>query len=245
MKKIILTSALLSTLVLAANTSFAATQEAESDVSVELKAKQNHDVNPGDYYNTLSIVYKPTAYAFKGSISVNEMNLVNDPQTSLGKYIAVNDDRVDTTTGVHLKESSWSLTAKLSELKDTKTNNTLAATLNIKPAGIIKYNIGSNLVKDATTGKLNFVPEAIDDSAAAAAATYTASSTAKLEAAGSEKVILASQKSSLPNDDTLNRGVAADLGDAQLNIAGGKGSTAGNYTGKITYTLNDTYAAVQ
>jgi len=244
MKKLLLNSVLLSTILLGASITTHAEEVkndekyAETDISVDIKKDNGYDQNkPGVFVNNLGIVHKPTAFKYSGIISANqdELQLKNLHEKKDEQVITVNDDRKDDKTKEYASTSSWQLKGKLSPLVDDK-GKPLDSQLEFKTGTVQQYNIGTTIVND--NGTDNFAPENPVLDSPAADANYTLTANAVLPAGGSEVTIMTAKEVAMTSKTSENRGAMTKLGDNTLRVK--KGGAAASYTGKIIWTLSDT-----
>lgn len=249
MKKALLSSLLLSTMIIGATTAnaaddakeaSAAERSATTDVTVDLTKDDGHDKNvPGVFKDTLSIVYKPTSFQFTGFTSENALQLKNEHLRADNQFIVVNDDRKE-TNGDYRTVSNWELKGELSEIKNATTS--LSSKLTIKPTELKTYSIADaqgNVEEVIENGVVNYNPAPVDyASGAAASSSYTLNQSIVMNAAaGSTTVASANAVDLTATTTAANRGVVTGLGDATLNIS--NGTEVGAYAGTITWTLAD------
>lgn len=228
MKKVILSTVLLSGLVLAVAVPTASAAEKEtSKVELKLTEDGGHEPGTGPFKDKLSIVYKPTVFKFESEVEPGSLVLDNKHTKIEEQYLAVNDDRKDETTGER-KSSPWVVTGKLSTLDDG--SDSIAAKLNVSPTTIKKYDIGELKTVD---GVEDF--ELLPINPAATNATGYTTTDFSLIAGGSAVKVISKDDDTTETTDKPD-GVFTNLGHSKLAIATGV-AKKGDYKGTIEWVL--------
>lgn len=207
----LLTSASVLGICLSGGTAFAAVQEEDTTVGIGF----GEHINPPG--GELQIAWLPKTFDFGSGHTPDAANAVAYPAAgNAKKYVVVSDARPE--TGVE----KWTLTAKLSDLKDG--SNTLSgATLDFKTA-MMGYSG-------------NKAPEDAGSVIAPGARTAVVPTDASLVPGGSAVKVM--------NDDGAGTSsykgkTAVEMTDIELNVLGGKALDNKTYTGAVTWSLDDT-----
>ena len=259
MKKTILTSVLLSSILLAGATSSQAatdTKEGKSDVNITLKKDTGSStVENGDYKGKLSIVHTPTAFDFSGTASNNQITLENkSAAAATGQFLTVHDDRPEDKGA-----GEWTVDAKLSTVTriDAATGNVVTTDdgtnaeltlpsfiqFNLKP--ITKYDIGTE--ETTVDGKKNIKPAAPNANADAIDTSIginyvPTNNLLKLRAGDDTPTDFINSNQATVTE----RGIATNLSDAKFVIDAGFGHNGNidgdvKYKGVITWTISSQY----
>lgn len=250
MKKIILSTALVSTVLFGSIqvASAAEVKNAETPVGIEFE-KIGPDVE-GPYKGVLTLVFKPSALEFgkyKASGAQITAGAKNIGGTQEKQWLVVNDDRdymdaPTTNDAADVKGGTWKLTAKMSELtSESIKDSKLPATLNMNFDTPKAYNMGTN----PTTDGLDYIPNkpnekdennqnVISEAALPESQKIRVTSAVSL-VAGSTDEIEVMKKAEGTSDKV---GVATELTSANLIVQPTKGYQGGKLTSKVTWTLS-------
>lgn len=243
MKKIILSSALISTVLLGSFQTVLAAQVKEADTPVGIEFEEETDLVPGPYKGVLTLVYKPSSLNFgkyKGTGAQITASAVNiGGQTNKKQWLVVNDDRDYTTppqgsTDTNNKQGGqWNLTAKMSELTDGKTTNptVLPATLKMNFKDIEQYTMGTT-----PDGSGDYIPNHPNDAGVIgtmpAGNNITLTNALSLESDGTPVEVMVKDA-----DTNAKVGVATQLESANL-IVQPTANFGGTMSSRITWTLS-------
>lgn len=205
--------------------------ERESDTGVGI-GFSNDDANtiiPGPYDQALSLMNKPTAFKFGTENEASALSSVYYQQVKDKQYIAVYEDR-DTD-----QQTSWKLTAKLSDLvSTTDATKKLASTMTMNSANISSFSIEDQ--RDSDTGKLPMTIEKLPDLTKYAEDKVTGVSKVTLQAGatGSSDIMVGKKPGS--------KGFAAEIRNVQLAVNAGQKDNANGqqFTGTVSWSLEDT-----
>lgn len=207
----------------------AAEREANTGVGIGFSTDDDNTIVPGPYDEALSLINKPTAFKFGTENEASALSSVYYQQLSTKQYIAVYEDR-DAD-----KQTSWKLTAKLSDLTSTTDPNAkLVSTMTMNSVDISTFDLTDQ--KDPDTGKLPAIIEALP-----ALTKYTddkvkgvAKVSLEAGATGSSDIMVGTKPGS--------KGFAAEIRNVQLAVnSGQKDQTNGKqFTGTVSWSLEDT-----
>lgn len=218
MKKKILATALISTSLLGiccAGVQGEATRVDNFDTEVGI-GFSGHDVPPGT--GDLQMKWAPIGFDFGSANEINATLEVFKEDTGTKKYVVVSDDRADAT------RQNWSLTASMSELK-SGTIQLTGATLSFDTA------------KQAYQGTAR--PE-VPGSIIPATPQHTAEvspSPQELKQGDTGVVLMKDNGSGTKSYKGMT---ALEMSDIELSVPGGVARNGRHYTGKLTWSLNDT-----
>lgn len=244
MKKIILSTLLVSTIALVGiqSASAATVKEAETPVGIEFESETPWV--PGPYKGVLTMVQKPSAINF-GKVKATGGQMIA-PATNLKdennkQFLIVNDDRenkdpVDAKpeNADNIKGGTWKLTAKMDEM--TAGDKIFAGTkLNLTFKDAQGYDIGTKPLK-LPSGVEDIDPKDPNTDNTAlfplpATEKITLNQALVLEAGGKTEEVM--KKSEASGEKA---GVATQLSAANLVIQSDK-NVSGQATSKITWTL--------
>ncbi|WP_430602019.1 hypothetical protein IGJ02_002213 [Enterococcus sp. DIV0724b] len=207
----------------------AAERETNSGVGIGFSNDDANTVIPGPYDEALSLINKPTAFKFGTENEASALSSVYYQQVQDKQYIAVYEDR-DAD-----KQTSWKLTAKLSDLvSTTDATKKLVSTMTMNSANISTFDLTDQ--KDKETGKLPSVVEKLPDLTKYAEDKVTGVAKVSLEAGatGSSDIMVGTKPGS--------KGFAAEIRNVQLAVnSGQKDDTNGKqFTGTVSWSLEDT-----
>lgn len=245
MKKIILSTVLVSTIALGGIQSAMAVEVKTAETPVGIEFEEETEVVQGPYKGVLTMVYKPSAINFGkvkatgGSMTVPATNL-SDPANK--QWLIVNDDRdyaskpSNSTDKNNKMGGTWKLTAKMDEMAvGTGTNKKVfpGTILNLNFDDAKGYDIGTdevelpNGVTDINPKNPNVDTTAIGD----LVGKITLNKALPLEAGGAIMDVM-----SKTEETTAKSGVAAHLTGANLTIQSDK-AISGQANSRITWTL--------
>lgn len=243
MKKILLTTTLLSTFVLGGALSASAdvVKTADTPIGIEFEPDGGTELVPGPYKGVLTLVYKPTAFEF-GKTKATGALLTFNAQAPTGEnkdqWLVVNDDRDNTTKPDGSNDDNakrgdaWQLTAKMAPL--TSGAETLPASLLMKMGAVKKYDMGTtpdgNDIKPNPADDTNIVAFPED---AAHGVTLVATDVELVADAGAETKIMSK---ALANGNKV--GVATQVTDTKLRVQAPTTAAGKSYTSKVTWTLS-------
>ena len=207
----------------------AAERETNTGVGIGFSNDDDNTVVPGPYDEALSLMNKPTAFKFGAENEASALSSVYYQQLNTKQYIAVYEDR-DAD-----KQTSWKLTAKLSDLVSTTDPNTkLASTMTMNSANISTFDLTDQ--KDPDTGKLPAIIEKLPDLTKYAEDKVKGVAKVSLEAGatGSSDIMVGTKPGS--------KGFASEIRNVQLAVnSGQKDNTNGKqFTGTVSWSLEDT-----
>lgn len=247
MKKIILSTLLVSTIALVGIQSASAATVKEAETPVGIEFEEETDVVPGPYKGVLTMVYKPSAINFGkvkatgGSMTVPATNL-SDPANK--QWLVVNDDRDYATKPENSQDENnkkggkWKLTAKMDEMAvgTGASKKVFAGTkLNLNFEDPQGYVIGDNEIT-LPNGVKDLDPKHPNTDASAiialpATEKIDLKKSLSLDAGGTVMDVM-----SKTEETTEKSGVAANLSSANLTIQSDK-AISGQANSKITWTL--------
>lgn len=238
MKKLILSSALISGFALAGAQMASAdvAKQAETPVGIEFKTEGPNEVVPGPYKGVLTLVHKPTAFEF-GSHSATGALLTAEGKMEGKQYLVVNDDRDNTTVGSGITDQNskkgdpWKLTAKMDELKSG--TEVLPSKLVLNLGAAKKYDLGTT-----SDGNGDIKPNPADDISITdfSGDTHGVKITPQVELESdknNEVVIMNKAKA-----DGEKIGVATQVESTNLIIQAPKTSAGKQFTSKVLWTLS-------
>lgn len=207
----------------------ASERESNTGVGIGFSNDDANTIIPGPYDQALSLMNKPTAFKFGTENEASALSSVYYQQVKDKQYIAVYEDR-DAD-----QQTSWKLTAKLSELvSTTDATKTLTSTMTMNSADISSFSIEDQ--RDKETGKLPTIIEKLPDLTKYAEDKVTGVAKVSLEAGatGSSDIMVGTKPGS--------KGFAAEIRNVQLSVnSGQKDKTNGKqFTGTVSWSLEDT-----
>ncbi|GGC95360.1 WxL domain-containing protein [Enterococcus sp. DIV0242_7C1] len=219
-KTAIYSSLLLSTVILASvggTKALAAPQgEMSTDTHIEFSG---HTPNPNPE-GDLNLIWVPTTFEF-GNHDVADNATAStsyEMQNPLPKYTVVEDKRTDA-------HGQWTVKAASSELK-SGSNSLAGAQINITNTAVKQYTPTDNTVVPESTGAIVDAPGSWSN--------VTVSSNIQLAAGGAAQEVMTATGSAVENGK-----YAAEFGNVTLQVPQSQ-AKEGNYTGTVTWTLEDT-----
>ncbi|EOH94184.1 WxL domain-containing protein [Enterococcus pallens] len=206
----LVTSASVLGVCVAGATAFAAVKDTH-DTNVGI-GFSGHTTPPGS--DDLTLKWAPISFDFGSSNTVNAAAQAFNEDTGAKKYVVVSDAR---TTG----SDKWELTAKLTQL--TSGSSTLTgATLSFD--SVKKGYVGT--ASPETVGSI-IAPTALH--------TATVTSPTQTLTPGAAAVVVMSDGTTSYKGDT-----AMEMDNIKLNVPGGVAAEGKQYSGKLTWSLDDT-----
>lgn len=239
MKKIILSTALLSTVFLSGVQIASADEVKSAETPVGIEFEEITDLVPGPYKGVLTLVYKPSMLDF-GKYKATGAQ-ITAPATNIGgtnekQWLVVNDDRENTATTTAdanaVKGGTWNLTAKMDELSDGTA--AIPAALNLNFDAVKKYDMGTTPSDDGLDYKPNHPNTAgvITDLTGEHNIVLTPS--VSLEAGKTDEIVVMKKEKAT----TDKVGAATELKSSNLVVQPSKDYKGGKLTSKVTWTLS-------
>lgn len=246
MKKLILTTALVSTVILAgaSNASAAEVKKADTEIGIEFDGTGTEIVD-GPYLNRLTLVYKPSAFQFKKAKALGVTETHDAVATDGPRWLVVNDDRNYTDNAAagteaqvpgdvsDVKGGTWVLKATMSDLK--AGSETVPAKLSLALGEVKSYDIGTtlNAAQDDLIPNPADAPYISDFAPGADHKVKVLTPALELEAGdGNQTAIM--------NKDTADGekiGVATEVTDVKLQTTAGTKARGKAFQSKVTWTL--------
>lgn len=240
MKKIILSTVLLSATFLGSAQIASAEQIKQTETPVGIEFESAGPGVEGPYKGVLTLPFKPSALEF-GKYKATGAQ-ISAPAINIGEgkdkeWLVVNDDRdnpgpIAGADKDSFKGGTWKLTATMAELSDGKT--VIPATLDMDFDEIKEYEIGDTKSEDG----LDIVPNDPNDGGVkgplAEEHQIELTPTLKLESGQTDEMVI--MKKGVATEEKV--GAATELKASNLVVQPNKDYKGGKLTSKITWTLS-------
>jgi hypothetical protein len=218
--------------ILAPMASEASEKEASTDVGIKFETDDDTTLVPGPFGDALSLNAKPTQFSFGTAKAANNSSATYEQQKGATKqYLSVFEDRDTVTT-------DWNVEAKMSALKNTDTTNTenkeLQATLRFDSSAVSSF---VEPARDADGNLPMYIPVPGESELTALTgvdAKVTGNKDVQLIAGGGSVKVLEGKQ------DAGKGGFASEIKNVRLAVAAQGKLSGQEFTGNVTWTLNDT-----